>query len=68
MGAGPLAPAAGARDPAGVTAPEDPRARFRSLPQPVDREDTVETVDASVARPAATESDERDRLLREAGG
>ncbi|PRY42109.1 hypothetical protein LY71_11857 [Geodermatophilus tzadiensis] len=51
-----------------MTAPEDPRARFRSLPQPVDPEDTVETVDTSATRPAATESDERDRLLRDAGG
>jgi hypothetical protein len=51
-----------------MTAPDDPRARFRRLPEPIDPDDTVETVDAASARPAATESDERDRVLREAGG
>jgi hypothetical protein len=51
-----------------VTAPEDPRARFRSLPEPVLPEDAVETVDATAAAPLETESDERDRFLREAGG
>ena len=51
-----------------MTDPDDPRARFRSLPEPVDPDDTVETVDATVVHPAATGSDERDRMLREAGG
>ena len=51
-----------------MTAPEDPRARFRSLPEPVEPEDTVETVDAGSPRPDVTQSDERDVLLRQAGG
>ncbi|MGY1729736.1 hypothetical protein ACI79J_22500 [Geodermatophilus sp. SYSU D01062] len=51
-----------------MTAPEDPRERFRTLPEPVDPQDTVETVDASSAQPVVTESDERDALLRQAGG
>ncbi len=51
-----------------MTAPEDPRARFRSLPEPVEPEDTVETVDVTSLRPDITESDERDILLRQAGG
>ncbi len=51
-----------------MTAPEDPRARFRTLPEPVGPEDTIETVDATAARPVTTESDERDALLRRAGG
>ncbi|MEX5718941.1 hypothetical protein [Geodermatophilus maliterrae] len=51
-----------------MTDPDDPRERFRSLPRPVDPEDAVETVDAGAVRPIATESDERDRMLREAGG
>ncbi|HYO36281.1 MAG TPA: hypothetical protein VER97_09405 [Geodermatophilus sp.] len=51
-----------------MTAPEDPRARFRSLPERVEPEDTVETVDVSPTRPDTAESDERDVLLRTAGG
>ncbi len=51
-----------------MTAPEDPRARFRTLPDPVRPDDVVETVDATAAAPLETESDERDRFLREAGG
>ncbi|MBM7808147.1 hypothetical protein JOD57_003984 [Geodermatophilus bullaregiensis] len=51
-----------------MTDPEDPRERFRTLPQPVDPDETVETVDAGAVRPIVTESDERDRMLREAGG
>ena len=51
-----------------MTAAEDPRARFRTLPEPVRPDDAVETVDAEPARPVPTESDERDRFLREAGG
>ncbi|MGY1697081.1 MULTISPECIES: hypothetical protein [unclassified Geodermatophilus] len=51
-----------------MTAPEDPRARFRTLPEPVDPEDTVETVDAGTTRPDSTDADERDTLLRQAGG
>ncbi len=51
-----------------MTAPEDPRDRFRTLPEPVRPDDAVETVDATTARPVETESDERARFLREAGG
>ncbi len=51
-----------------MTAPEDPRERFRTLPEPVRPDDAVETVDATPPPPGTTESDERDRLLREAGG
>ena len=51
-----------------MTETDDPRARFRALPEPVDPDDAVETVDAGAVRPIATASDERDRLLREAGG
>jgi hypothetical protein len=51
-----------------VTAPEDPRARFRTLPDPVLPEDAVETVDVTATRTDTTESDERDTLLRQAGG
>jgi hypothetical protein len=51
-----------------VTAAEDPRARFRTLPEPVRPDDAVETVDPESARRVDTESDERDRFLREAGG
>ena len=51
-----------------MTAPEDPRARFRALPQPVRPEDAVETVDVTATRPDTTGSDERDTLLRRAGG
>ncbi len=63
-----LAGSALPRDPAGVTAPEDPRARFRALPDPVLPEDAVETVDVTATRTDTTESDERDTLLRRAGG
>lgn len=51
-----------------MTAPEDPRARYRALPDPVRPEDAVETVDVTAPRPDTTESDERDTLLRQAGG
>ncbi len=51
-----------------MTAPEDPRARYRTLPDPVRPDDAVETVDAEPARQVLPESDERDRFLREAGG
>jgi hypothetical protein len=44
------------------------RARFRALPEPVPAEDWVETVDARTVHPAMTEQEERDRMLREAGG
>jgi hypothetical protein len=50
-----------------MTAPEDPRERFRTLPEPVRPEDAVETLDTAV-RPLRDEGDERDALLREAGG
>ncbi|NEM07966.1 hypothetical protein [Geodermatophilus normandii] len=51
-----------------MTAPEEPRERFRTLPEPVRPEDAVETVDAEPARSVETEGDERARFLREAGG
>jgi hypothetical protein len=50
-----------------VTAPEDPRAQFRSLPYPVPLEDTVESLDTSTL-PESDESEDRARMLREAGG
>jgi len=49
-----------------MTAPDD-RARFRHLPEPVRREETVETVDTT-NHPVPDGSEERDRLLRDAGG
>ncbi|SDY93379.1 hypothetical protein SAMN05660209_04105 [Geodermatophilus africanus] len=45
----------------------DERERFRHLPEPVRLEDTVEGVDTSPV-PAADSSDEREVLLRQAGG
>ena len=42
--------------------------RFTHLPEPVRAEDTVETVDVREHPAAGTESQERDRMLREAGG
>jgi len=42
--------------------------RFRHLPEPVRPEDTVEVVDVADHAPGETESQERDRMLREAGG
>jgi hypothetical protein len=45
----------------------DEHERFRSLPQPVRLEDTVEGVDISPV-PAADASDEREVFLRQAGG
>jgi hypothetical protein len=50
-----------------MTGPEDPRARFRSLPEPVAVEDTVESLDTA-ALPLPDEGQERDSMLREAGG
>ncbi|MGY1732899.1 hypothetical protein ACI798_15375 [Geodermatophilus sp. SYSU D01045] len=50
-----------------MTAPEDPRERFRTLPEPVDPQDAVEEVDTA-ARPLRDDGDERDALLRQAGG
>lgn len=44
------------------------RERFRALPDPPAPEDWVETVDARTVHPALTEQEERDRMLREAGG
>jgi hypothetical protein len=46
----------------------DDRARFRSLPERVLPEDTVETVEAGSAHPVEDESEERARMLRLAGG
>jgi hypothetical protein len=42
--------------------------RFRHLPEPVRPEDTVETVDVAERPGGETEAQERDRMLREAGG
>ena len=42
--------------------------RFRQLPEPVRPEDLVESVDVTDPPPGETESQERDRMLREAGG
>lgn len=61
-----LAPAHRREDPPGMTEPDD-HERFRSLPEPVRLEDTVEGVDTSPV-PAADASDEREVFLREAGG
>ena len=44
------------------------RERFQALPEPVSPEDWVETVDARTVHPPATEQEERERMLREAGG
>ena len=45
----------------------DERERFRSLPEPVRVEDTVESVETAPG-PAPEAVDARERLLREAGG
>ena len=50
-----------------MSSPEDARDRYRTLPEPVRPEDTVAAVDTSV-RPLRDDGDERDALLREAGG
>ncbi|MGX5657954.1 hypothetical protein ACWKWC_24495 [Geodermatophilus nigrescens] len=50
-----------------TTPPEDPRERFRTLPEPVRSEDTVTSLDTD-ARPLLDDGDARDALLREAGG
>jgi hypothetical protein len=50
-----------------VTQPEQPD-RYRSLPEPVRAEDLVETVDVREQHAIETESEERARFLREAGG
>lgn len=50
-----------------MTDPEDPRSRFRALPEPVSHDETVESLDTS-ALPVPDGGQERDRLLREAGG
>jgi hypothetical protein len=46
---------------------EDEGNRFRHLPPPVLPEETVETVEAT-SHPVPDGSEDRDRLLREAGG
>jgi hypothetical protein len=46
---------------------EDERDRFRSLPHPLRPEDLVEMVDTT-DNPVPDGSEDRDRLLREAGG
>ncbi|WP_409328989.1 hypothetical protein [Trujillonella humicola] len=50
-----------------MTVPEDPRARFRSLPEPVGPEDTVESLDTSVL-PGPDDDPEHDRMLRTSAG
>ncbi|MGY1813662.1 hypothetical protein [Blastococcus sp. SYSU D00820] len=50
-----------------MTAPEDPRDRFRELPEPVRLDQTVEEVDVS-PRDLRDDGDDRDALLRQAGG
>jgi len=50
----------------GTTADEE-RERFRHLPEPIRPEDMVETLDVA-EHPLQTDGDDRDRLLREAGG
>ncbi len=50
-----------------MTDPEDPRARFRSLPEQPAPEDTVESLDTSTL-PLPDEGQERDQMLRSAGG
>jgi hypothetical protein len=42
--------------------------RFRSLPEPLRPEDLVETVDVSQVSARDEAGEERDRMLREAGG
>ncbi len=44
------------------------RDRFRALPEPVQPDEWVAEVDTTAPHPAETESDERARFLREAGG
>jgi hypothetical protein len=50
-----------------MTAPGDPRDRFRVLPDPVSLDETVESLDTSTL-PLPDEGQDRDRMLREAGG
>jgi hypothetical protein len=49
-----------------MTPPEDARARFRTLPERVAPEDTVESLDTSTL-PLPDEGQDRDQLLRQAG-
>ncbi len=42
--------------------------RFQHLPEPVRPEDYVETVDTGQVPPRDEETEERERLLRQAGG
>jgi len=44
------------------------RSRFRSLPDPVQPEDLVETVDVSSLPVQDEETEDRERFLRSAGG
>jgi hypothetical protein len=50
-----------------MTAPEDPRARFRTMPAPVRPEDTIESLDTSTLPDSDDDGLERDRMLRNAG-
>jgi hypothetical protein len=61
-----LARAQGGADPAAMSEQPD-RERFRRLPERVMPEDVVESVDTE-SLPVPDGSEDRDRLLREAGG
>ena len=50
-----------------VTQPEEPN-RYRRLPEPVQPEDFVETVDVSEHLEVETDHEELARFLRSAGG
>ena len=52
----------------GLMERRDDENRFRVLPEPPRREDLVETVDVSREADFETESEERARFLRNAGG
>jgi len=52
----------------GLMERRDDENRFRVLPEPPRREDLVETVDVSRDAEFDTESQERERFLRTAGG
>lgn len=51
-----------------MSSTEDPRARFRQLPEPVPREELVETVDTEPPPAVETDTEAQARMLRLAGG
>ena len=57
-----------AGDDTGRMAQPAERNRFRHLPESVRPEDVVETVDTTQTPPRDEDTEERDRLLRHAGG